>query len=88
LPTELVCRVTRGPVVTPTCGWCTMAGRPAPSAKSAQCGASRMPWRAVGLRSSAGKMKDVAGSPRQGIFISYRHADALPYARLLQVNLQ
>jgi hypothetical protein len=33
-------------------------------------------------------MKDVAGSPRQGIFISYRHADALPYARLLQVNLQ
>jgi hypothetical protein len=25
---------------------------------------------------------------RQGIFISYRHADALPHARLLQVNLR
>jgi hypothetical protein len=26
--------------------------------------------------------------PWQGIFISYRHADALPHARLLQVNLR
>lgn len=25
---------------------------------------------------------------RAGIFISYRHADALPYARLLQINLR
>jgi hypothetical protein len=32
-------------------------------------------------------VKDMAGSPRRGIFICYRHADALPYARLLQVNL-
>jgi hypothetical protein len=29
----------------------------------------------------------MAGSPRRGVFICYRHADALPYARLLQVNL-
>lgn len=34
-----------------------------------------------------GKVKAVAGSARQGIFISYRHADALPHARLLQINL-
>jgi hypothetical protein len=87
LPTEQVSFVTRGPVVTPTCGWCTMAGRPAPPAKSAQCGVSWIPWRAVGLRSSAGKVIDVADSPRQGIFISYRHADTLPYARLLQISL-
>jgi hypothetical protein len=30
----------------------------------------------------------VPDRPRRGIFISYRHADALPHARLLQVNLR
>ena len=27
-------------------------------------------------------------APRAGIFISYRHADALPHARLLEINLR
>lgn len=46
-----------------------------------------MPWRALGLGSSAGEARDVPDLPRRGIFISYRHADALPHARLLQVSL-
>jgi hypothetical protein len=62
--------------------------RPAPPAKSAQCGTTRMTWRALGLRSSAGEARHAPDLPRQGIFISYRHADALPHARLLQVNLR
>lgn len=33
-------------------------------------------------------MRDVPDMRRQGIFISYRHADALPHARLLQVSLR
>lgn len=36
-----------------TPGRCTMAGRPAPSTKSARCSTTRLPWRAVGLGSSA-----------------------------------
>jgi hypothetical protein len=35
-----------------------------------------------------GEVRDVPEPPWQGIFISYRHADALPHARLLQVNLR
>jgi TIR domain len=35
-----------------------------------------------------GEVRDVPEPTRQGIFISYRHADALPHARLLQVNLR
>jgi hypothetical protein len=33
-------------------------------------------------------MRDAPDLPRQGIFISYRHADSVPYARLLQVNMR
>lgn len=66
-----------------------MAGRrPAPSARPVQCGATQLPCRALGLGSLACEVKDVPGSRRQGIFISYRHADALPHARLLQVSLR
>ena len=32
-------------------------------------------------------MSDVPDLPRPGIFISYRHVDSVPHARLLQVNL-
>jgi hypothetical protein len=66
-----------------------MAGRqPAPPAKSAQRGKARVPWRAPGWQSSAREVKGGPESPLPGIFISYRHADALPHARLLQVNLR
>ena len=66
-----------------------MAGRQsAPTTKSAQRGKARMPWRAPGRQSSAPEVKGLPESPRPGIFISYRHADALPHARLLQVNLR
>jgi hypothetical protein len=47
-----------------------------------------MPWRTLGLGSSVGATRNVPDLPRQGIFISYRHADSVPYARLLQVNLR
>jgi hypothetical protein len=36
-----------------TYGRCTMAGRSAPSGKSPLCGTARLPWRALGLGSSA-----------------------------------
>jgi TIR domain len=32
-------------------------------------------------------VKDVSAFPQRGIFISYRRADAMPYARLLQAEL-
>ena len=32
--------------------------------------------------------RQLAPSRQAGIFISYRHADALPHARLLQINLR
>ncbi|MGD0700449.1 MAG: toll/interleukin-1 receptor domain-containing protein [Trebonia sp.] len=62
--------------------------RPTPPAKSAQCGTNRTPSRVLGLGSSAGEARDAPDLPRHGIFISYRHADALPHARLLQFNLR
>lgn len=62
--------------------------RPAPPAKSAQCGTTRMPWCALALESSVGATRDMPDSTRQGIFISYRHAESVPHARLLQVNLR
>jgi TIR domain len=37
---------------------------------------------------SVGAMRDAPDLPRQGIFISYRHADSVPHARLLQLNLR
>lgn len=46
-----------------------------------------MPCRPLGLGSLACEGKDVP-DVRQGIFISYRHADAVPHARLLQVSLR
>jgi hypothetical protein len=43
-----------------------------------------LPVRRMPLR----EVRDVPEPPQPGIFISYRHADALPHARLLQVNLR
>lgn len=43
----------RGPDQDTTCEWCTMAAGAAPAGKPARCSTSRLPWRALGLGSSA-----------------------------------
>ena len=43
----------RGPDHDTTCEWCTLAAGAAPAGKPARCSTSRLPWRALGLGSSA-----------------------------------
>lgn len=43
----------RGPDQDTTCEWCTMAAGAAPAGKPARCSTNRLPWRTLGLGSSA-----------------------------------